>query len=553
MLEENKQLKIWLNILLAAFYFLVFATLLHNSFSYLDPDFGWHMKTGELIWQTRAVPDLNLNDYTLAGTHWVDHEWLANIFIYLIYHNFGYIALSVFFALIVLAALIIQLQFTRKYFLPNDRGLILVLALQLAGLYASLPHLGIRIQEITVLFLLLLGIIIFLYNKNKNYKILFWLIPLFIIWASAHGGFLIGLAVLGIFIFIKALELLSAKKFPLSFLDYSRVLSNKEIGIFAGFSVLATVSTLATPYDWRLYGFLFTYGGSYYQTHLAEWQGQYFYPLVYPQLAYLEILLVFLALVLISAFIAKANRRRIDLYDFILTAVFVVLAIRARRHFPLLFIISLPIMAKFFMDFYFANFSAKKAKAPEIKSAGNRAARLNNLINIFLAVVIIFSGALIALKINFTAHPETAYQKGYPYQAAVFLRAHPEWNSLKIFNEYAWGGYLLWQNPGRQLFLDGRLPQYPLAGQTALQESEDFFVADKMLAQLQKYDIGLVLIDSREDYPKLNWLDKLLLGASQEQLNKNIKDGFALLDYLRAAPAWRSVYRDNTAEIFVKK
>jgi len=152
MIEEKKSSKIWLNILLAAFYFLIFVTLLYNSFSYLDPDFGWHMKTGELIVTTHAVPDLNLNDYTLSGTHWVDHEWLANIFIYLIYHNFGYIVLSVFFALIILVALIIQLQFTRKYFLPNNRGLILVLALQLAGLYASLPHMGIRIQEISVLF-----------------------------------------------------------------------------------------------------------------------------------------------------------------------------------------------------------------------------------------------------------------------------------------------------------------------------------------------------------------------------------------------------------------
>jgi len=58
------------------------ATLLHNSFSYLDPDFGWHMKTGELIWQTRAVPDLNLNDYTLAGTHWlITNGWRIFLFI----------------------------------------------------------------------------------------------------------------------------------------------------------------------------------------------------------------------------------------------------------------------------------------------------------------------------------------------------------------------------------------------------------------------------------------------------------------------------------------
>jgi len=60
--------------------------------------------------------------------------------------------------------------------------------------------------------LLLLGIIIFLYNKNKNFKILFWLIPLFIIWASAHGGFLIGLAVLGMFIFNQGAGIVEREK-----------------------------------------------------------------------------------------------------------------------------------------------------------------------------------------------------------------------------------------------------------------------------------------------------------------------------------------------------
>ena len=166
MAEEKKQSKIWLKILLGAFYLFILAILLYNSFSYLDPDFGWHLKMGEQIWQTRAVPDINHEDYTLLGTHWVDHEWLSNLFMYLVYQYFGYIALSIFFALLILAVLIIQLQFIRKFFLTNDRGLIFVLILQAFGLYAALPHLGVRVQEISIFCLLLLLIIIYLYNKE---------------------------------------------------------------------------------------------------------------------------------------------------------------------------------------------------------------------------------------------------------------------------------------------------------------------------------------------------------------------------------------------------
>jgi hypothetical protein len=553
MLEEKKKNKIWLKVLLIAFYLFILAILLHNSFSYLDPDFGWHMKTGELILQTQAVPDLNIYDYTLAGTHWVEHEWLTDIFIYLVYHNFGYIALSICFALIILLASIIQLQFARKIFLLNDRGLVLFLILQAFGIYACFPHLGIRAQETTVLFLLLLSIIIYFYNKNKNYKILFWLIPLFVVWASAHGGFLIGPAVLGLFIFIKAVEWLSAKKLPAKFLDYSRALNGKQLGIFAIFSAIAAAATLATPYGWHLYSFLLSYQDNYYQLHISEWQGQYVFPLVFSQLIYLEIVFVFLALVFISAFVFKGSgRQKFDLYNTVLVLILAALAFKSRRHFPLLFIISLPIIVKFYLNFFKFNFSVKK-NTPASENSDRHGLLTSRLISIFLLIIIIFSSAFIAVRTDFTNRPEKAYCGYYPCLAVDFLRLHPEWDKLKIFNEFNWGGYLIWQDPARQLFLDGRLPQYPMGGSTALREYEDFYNPDKMAAQLQKYDISLVLIDSAEKYHKLGWWDKLLLGESQKKFNDDVKNNFTLLEYLRSSLKWRSVYDDGVAQIFIKK
>jgi hypothetical protein len=74
-----------------------------------------------------------------------------------------------------------------------------------------------------------------------------------------------------------------------------------------------------------------------------------------------------------------------------------------------------------------------------------------------------------------------------------------------------------------------------------------------MAAQLQKYDISLVLIDSAEKYHKLGWWDKLLLGESQKKFNDDVKNNFTLLEYLRSSLKWRSVYDDGVAQIFIKK
>jgi hypothetical protein len=156
-------------------------------------------------------------------------------------------------------------------------------------------------------------------------------------------------------------------------------------------------------------------------------------------------------------------------------------------------------------------------------------------------------------KTKFRNQPEQTYQAEYPYQAVNFLKAHPEWNDLKIFNDYGWGGYLIWQDPSRELFVDGRLPEYPLRGSTVLKEYSYFFDPKKMAAQLQYYDIGLVLIGSQEKYPQINPLEQWYFYLNQNKINTDAKKSFALLDYLRTSPQWKSVYRDSLAEIFIKQ
>jgi hypothetical protein len=547
MAEEKNGRKIWRKITLVALYLFIFSLLLKNSFSYLDPDFGWHFKTGEAIWQNRAVPDINNEDYTLLGTHWVDHEWLAELFIYSVNHSLGYVAVNIAFALIIIAALLVQFWTAKKYFLRDGRGIWIVFILQTLGVYASLPHFGVRAQEFTVLGLSLLLAIIFSYNRSGNHFRLWWLLPLFFLWVGAHAGFLIGLFVLGLYAAAKAAENILTPKFS-NFLENDWRLSWRQIGIFVLFSVLAVLATLATPYGWHLYGFLWQYRDNYYQSHLSEWQGQYCFPLIYGQLAYIEIVLIFFALNIFDFFynLKSQDKRRINLFGAAITVIFVFLAFKARRHFPLLLMVSLPFVVYFFVDFW-PKISFDKPRSGIKKTA-----------SVFLVIIkiaaplgLLAMAIFIFFQINFTAHPEVFYKLSYPAEAVDFLKQHPEWDKLNIFNEYAWGGFLLWQYPERKLFLDGRLPQYPMSGNTALREYDDFFDKDKVSGQLRKYDIGIALLKSAKYYPPIRGWEKKFFSLNEKDVNNAIDISYSLQEYLSGSDDWRKVYDDGTAEIFV--
>src|SRR6478609_1581979 len=60
-----------------------------------DPDMWWHLKTGEIIWNTHAIPRVDLFSYTTNHHAWTAHEWLSQLTIYGAYHFGGYTGLMV--------------------------------------------------------------------------------------------------------------------------------------------------------------------------------------------------------------------------------------------------------------------------------------------------------------------------------------------------------------------------------------------------------------------------------------------------------------------------
>ncbi|MBU4375644.1 hypothetical protein KKH38_04030 [Patescibacteria group bacterium] len=529
----------FLKIFWVLFYVFIFLFLLKNSYNYLDPDLGWHLKVGEQIITEKQAPSINYYNYTLNNKNWVDHEWLSNAGMYLLYKNFGYGSLNFLFALILLIALIILNIFTGKL-LARERGApFFIFLLQFLGLMAMLPHIGVRIQEITILNLLLLIVVIHRYERTKSTKMLFVLPPFFYFWACLHAGFLIGLFILAFWIVIRLAELFIKNRWNPSSLDFGHDLKIRHIKNFLLFSVLSALATMITPYGLELYSFLSGYKNTYYLKHIQEWLPIYYTPIMLWQLLYEALSAAAIVLLVSFSLKTKGREYKIDAWQMAVSALFLVLAMKSKRHFPLFFIASFPMMAGFFSSYLKIprDLMLKKKSKPML------------FVKIYIVAVLSLVPLTMLIKINFIRDPFASFCRSYPCEAVEFLKNNPQYHDLNIFNSYSWGGYLIWVWPEKQIFIDGRLPQYEFAGHTMLEEYHEFFNKDEdgIKSKLGQYNIGLVLL--KKDKPhKLNWFEKYLLRLNQEKINEKENE---LENFLDNSNAWQKIYSGSAGNVYI--
>jgi len=505
------------------FYVSLGIILTLNSFSYLDPDFGWHLRVGERIALEHSVPHDQIYMWSLAGKNWVDHEWLGNLATYGLWEFGGYTAVSIFFILLPLFGLIILNRYVFTNYLKRKFHQSVFAGLELFALIACLPHFGVRLQEFTFVFTILLFIIIDSCCRKQNIKAAYWLLPLLFLWSCIHGGFLFSIAAtLGWLAYEIILKL-----FPLikNFLN-EQALDNKNLKKLIFISLAAILLTLATPYGKELYSFLNDYGQNrYYMSHIEEWRTPYSIPFVYWQILYTQVIIVLF-------FGAQAYlKNKIPLWKTVLSLGLLILASRSVRHFPLWAVGSLLLIVPSTIRL-------------NLESAKVVYGKYLNTLAIFCFFLIV---ATTGIQAKFNNNPFTNYCQRYPCGAVQFLKANPQYGNLKMFNDYGWGGFLIWVWPEKKIFIDGRLPQYDFKNKTLLEEYTSFFDKDKIEEKFNEYDIKLVLFKTSEAPFQPDWLEQLITGEKPSE-RKN-----PLIEYLKSSPNWKSVYSDSTASVYIKK
>jgi hypothetical protein len=151
------------------------------------------------------------------------------------------------------------------------------------------------------------------------------------------------------------------------------------------------------------------------------------------------------------------------------------------------------------------------------------------------------------VQTRFITDPFSSFCGDYPCGAVKFLQQHPEYDSWHLFNDYGWGGFLIWTDPSRLLFIDGRLPQVAFAGHTFLEEYLDFFNKKTLWpAKLEQYQIKLILLPVKDKQINVKNWERIVFGLN----DRDLQTINYLRQYLNTAPGWRIIYIDNTAVIY---
>ncbi|MHB1319862.1 MAG: hypothetical protein ACYCYF_14710, partial [Anaerolineae bacterium] len=224
-----------------------------------DPDVWGHLRYGLDNLAAGKVLRTDIYSYLTRPGTWVNHEWLAEVSFGLAYRiggPAGLVALKLLLAFASLSAI---------YAAARERGAgVAGGCVACLGAAAGLtPILGaVRPQMYTVLgFSVLLMILVL---RDRHPRVVWWLVPLYVVWTNAHGGFLAGVAFLGLSVMLEGIAGIQRS-------GSVRGLVRGPFGVLAAAALASLGSTLLNPYGFGLWSFLLK-TATVARPEIVEWQ-----------------------------------------------------------------------------------------------------------------------------------------------------------------------------------------------------------------------------------------------------------------------------------------
>ena len=467
----------------------------------LESDLWWHLRAGEETLQTGQPMLTDTLSFTRAGEHWINHSWLSEVIMALVYRAAGPLGLGLLVALLaVLSMGLVYLQMEGPGFL---RAFLIILASLVAALVWS-P----RPQMASLLGIAALGGILYL-NKWRQRDLLWLMLPIFLLWSNLHGGYSIGFLILAAALGGEILNHL------LGFTG-SEILSWRRIARLALWTGACVLVVLINPNGLDTWRIPFqTVGVQTLQQAISEWASPDFHDIA--QQPFLWLLLATLASVGLSG-------RRLDGVDLLTVTGFAYLALVARRNFGPFALVAAPILARHL----WAALQSWPARLPAFQSWLNQLAErrarakpappaLARVLNLLIVALLAFA-AFIKLYIvtQPTFYGALVYSTS-PTAAVHWLQENRPTGPL--LSEYGWGGYLTWHLPEYPVFVDGRT---------------DLF-GDEVIGD------WLTVVEARSGWPAVlnQWDVRLIM----------LEPGRPVISELDAA-GWTRLYSDDIAVIY---
>lgn len=468
----------------------------------LDTDGWWHLQSGRWIVENQTVPRTDPFSHTRMGQPWIDHGWLAQLFLYGVYTGFGFGGLAILVASLVTGAF----AFAWLQCMQGERWLrafVFVIAAVASGIiWSARPQM--------VSFVLAAAVAFILYHfKRGRRRIIWWLPLLMLLWVNVHGGFAIGFILMSVYLVGETGNLILGTGTP----DGAHVqrlgwrgLARLMLVIIICFLLLAV-----NPNGTQMWTYPFrTVGIGVLQEFILEWQPPDFHELyMHP----------FIWLLLASLTVLGLAGRRADFTDLTLVAVFLYLSLLAVRNVPLFALLTAPVIVRYGTS---AIWQWRGPRWPTLRPAPAGPPASSRLaLNWILLLLVLTAGTLHVMQGTEAAVVEAQSPQGLPAAAVDYLQETQP--PGPIFNNYNWGGYLIWRLPRYPVFVDGRTDLYDDA---FVREYLSIYLAeDDWQERLDAYGINLVLAER----------------------------GSPLANNLGREPGWDPVYRDSLASVLVRR
>jgi hypothetical protein len=215
-------------------------------------DLGWHLAAGDLIRERGDIPFQDPWSFTAGGKQWFNLSWLWDVIASILFQYANFSGLLLF--VVTCGAIIVG--YLASVCLSSGATAIAVCisvlcACLLYPAYASYPdiYLAASPNISTMLFSVL-----FYGECLKRTRCRFFLPAIMVLWANLHGGFLLGIVIVGVFGVVALLR---------------RDWVNFKIYGFVGIGCV--VATFINPLGWHIYEGLGTVLGHFSQGYISEW------------------------------------------------------------------------------------------------------------------------------------------------------------------------------------------------------------------------------------------------------------------------------------------
>lgn len=467
-----------------------------------DPGTFFHTVIGEKILNTGYPPCEDIFSFTRFGEPWIAKQWLAECIMAVVHRLAG------FDGLLVLSVSLIALLYSLLASRIERSGMNLMLGsfILVFSLATASHNLHVRPHIVTILLMaVVFSKLIDLDMQRMGYWKLYWLIPIFIIWANIHGGVLGGLC---------TLLLIVAGWTLASWRGWNCPVPPRKF--LAGLWVLTTlclITPLLNPYLHELPVAWVKIMGSKATAELIEENASVLNLLRHGDpTSFITVAIVSCLGLFYFSLLAGTDKkdRRVTWY---IPLIWFLLSLSRIRHAPLFSVVTVITIAEMFPYCRWVKFLGNRGLITfQIRNEGGKIEKPSRLRYILPALIV--GVALIACQ-GSAKLPSTAQKwvkldpDHWPVEVLPELRAIEKEvpKGTPLFNDMIFGGFLIYHTPCLRVFIDDRCELYEddFLFRYVKAERSDFEAWTKQYP----FDIALLKIDSNyrkyfDDDP--NWL-----------------------------------------------